>query len=160
MAATNYLTLASEDDPLDLVTTESIKNAFVAWKLLMDEYEPADKEAIAELEGAYTQLSMVNKENSKTMIMKVTQLNKWIKKVENRYEKDDIKLIIHSLAQLPVAHIPVKVAIQNSGIQNAVLNKVQKGLQGLVALWKELCCEGEQENKKDVTMMADEKEEK
>ncbi len=132
----NYLTLALEDDAFGLVTTtETIKNASIAWKIYMHEYEPANKEALVELQGLYAKLKMSDKENLKTMIMELTQLNKRLKKVDNKYEKDDIKLITHLFARLPEANVPVKVVIRNSGIVNMDLKQDQKLL---VSLWKEL----------------------
>lgn len=123
----------------------------------MNEYEPADKEALVELQGACAKLSMGDKENPKNMIVKVIQLNKWLKKVKNRYEKDEIKLITHLFAWLLAACLPVKVASQNSGIEKMDLKKVQKDLVALVC--KELYDGEEQDNKKGIAIMADEGEE-
>jgi hypothetical protein len=42
--------LAFEDDTSDLVTVEIIESASIAGKILMDEYETADKRALVELQ--------------------------------------------------------------------------------------------------------------
>jgi hypothetical protein len=120
----------------------------------MDEYEPAGKVALVDLQRSYAKLRIGEKENC----IWCSRINGFIKKVGNKYDKDNIKLISHLFIRLPTAYAPVKVAIQNCGSERMGLKKVQKDL---VSLWKELDEENEgEESKKDIAKMANEEVEK
>jgi hypothetical protein len=103
-AVISYLIFALECKAFDLVTTEMINNVLKAWKLLMDDYEPSDKEASINLQEEFTKLKLGEKENQKCMITNAKQMNKQFRKGTRKYHKDDIELItMHLLARLPYA---------------------------------------------------------
>jgi hypothetical protein len=48
--AWNYLVMACEDEPFDIITSDTESNAWIAWNKLKEEYEPSTDETLVDVQ--------------------------------------------------------------------------------------------------------------
>jgi hypothetical protein len=52
--AWNYLVMACENEPFDIITSKTVASAYIAWEKLNEEYEPETAEALIDNRCART----------------------------------------------------------------------------------------------------------
>ena len=58
--AWNYLVMACNGEPFDIITSETETNAFKGWKLLKEEYEPSTDEALVNVQEKFVTCKMIS----------------------------------------------------------------------------------------------------
>jgi hypothetical protein len=100
--AWNYLVMACDGKPFNMITLEMEVNAHAAWKLLREEYEPSTDEVLTSIQEKFITCKMtMNLEDPASWIDKLKVIKKGHGGIHIKYQKGEIEMISYALANLP-----------------------------------------------------------
>ena len=104
--AWNYLIVALDDAPLQVVMNTSSRSPFDAWTELLSIYEPSTVEAYSQLLREMVSCNMedASMASPKVWFYRLDKINRRIGEIDTAYRKTDIQMIVHITSKLPREH--------------------------------------------------------
>jgi hypothetical protein len=132
--AWNYLVMACEAEPFDIITSETETSAFIAWSKLKEEYEPTTDEALIEVQEEFVRCKMLSKKDDPALwIDKLKVINKRLAGIDKKYEKGDIEMYSYIMANLPQEYSAVVTVLKAQGIGGKTLSVLRTSVRDV---WK------------------------
>jgi hypothetical protein len=124
--AWNYLVMACDGEPFDIITSDTETNASIAWTKLKEEYEPSTDEALIDVQEDFVKCKMTSKDEDPALwIDKLKVINKRLGSIDRQFEKGDVEMMSHIMANLPIEYSEVVIVLKVSGIASKTINDLR-----------------------------------
>ena len=124
----NYLIVALEGPPLEVVLNLTTNDPFNAWRELVNIYEPSTMEAYSQLLREMENCNMEDPmESPEVWLYKLDSINRRMGEIDASYRKLDIQMIVYITLKLPREHYqPLIMAYSLNGFAGVTLSAFQK----------------------------------
>jgi hypothetical protein len=121
--------------PFDIITSETETNACIGWEKLKEEYEPTTDKALVDVQEKFVTCRMESMtEDPALWIDKLKVINKRLASIDAQFEKGDIKMMSHIMANLPKEYSEVVTVLKVNGIASKTINDLRLAVRDM---WKQ-----------------------
>jgi hypothetical protein len=118
-AAWDYLVWACQDRAFNIVDKVKDNVAFKAWQMLKKKYEMKEVDAYIQLQEEFQECKMESDKDDPTIfIEELAVINGYMGAMQDKYEKDDVEMILHIFSKLPGLYLEFITRQKANGIQN------------------------------------------